>query len=200
MEMHRIEATTKDPSGWYLAASTHGTFSVLIPIPFNDFTGTYNDPKYGTIKTHIVGAKTAEGMEFTGTEAPVLAGRTPTNLMSLPQDFSKSGEKVSDVDTSLFAGYPSVSFSVTRPSGGAYVRYVKMPKRYILVMLEYPKDQATAAQEFGPTFLSSLKIKKTAQDGAASPEKGRDLRSDTKPDRVPDRAETNRTSSAGSRR
>src|SRR5688572_14956334 len=99
MEMHRIQATAKDPSGWYLAASTHGTFSVLIPIPFNDFTGTYNDPKYGTIKTHIVGAKTAEGMEFTGTEAPVLAGRTPTNLMSLPQDFSKSGDKVSDVDT-----------------------------------------------------------------------------------------------------
>src|SRR5688572_28045597 len=162
MEMHRIQATAKDPSGWYLAASTHGTFSVLIPIPFNDFTGTYNDPKYGTIKTHIVGAKTAEGMEFTGTEAPVLAGRTPTNLMSLPQDFSKSGDKVSDVDTSLFAGYPSVTFSVTRPSGGAYERYVQMPKRYILVMLEYPKDQARAAQEFGPTFLSSLKIKKTA--------------------------------------
>ncbi|MDZ4834035.1 MAG: hypothetical protein SGJ27_09690, partial [Candidatus Melainabacteria bacterium] len=38
MEMHRVQATTKDSSGWYLAASTHGSFSVLLPIPFNDFT------------------------------------------------------------------------------------------------------------------------------------------------------------------
>ena len=187
VEMHRVGATTKDPSGsgWYLAASTHGTFSVLIPIPFNDFTGTYDDPRYGTNKTFIVGAKTAEGIEFTATERPVLAGNTFTNLTSLPQQFSKSGHEVSDVDTSLFAGYPSVSFSVKGPSGGAYMRYVKMPKRYILVMLEYPKNQARTAQEFGPTFLSSLKVNKPEEERA-------------KPDRVGiiDRGETNRPSSA----
>lgn len=189
MEMHRIQATTKDPSGWYLAASTHGTFSVLIPIPFNDFTVADDDPKVGNIKTYIVGAKSAEGIKFSATETPIIAGRSPTNLASFPQQFSKPGHKVSDIDTSLFAGYPSVSFSVKGPSSGAYMRHVKTSKSVILVILEYPKDQTKTAEGFRSTFLSSLKINKAEEDRA-------------KPDRggIFDRAETNRTSSGGSRR
>jgi hypothetical protein len=194
LEMHRIGATTKDPSGWYLAASTHGTFSVLIPIPFNDFTGTVESSKVGKIKTHIVGAKSAEGIEFTATETPIMAGKSPTNLASMPEQFSKPGHKVSDIDTSLFGGYPSVSFSVKGPSGGAYIRYVKTAKSFILVLMEYPKDQARTAQEFGPTFLSSLKIKEAAKDGVKGEK--------ANPNRVGtfDRAETNRASSTGPRR
>jgi len=189
MEMHRIQATTKDPSGWYLAASTHGAFSVLIPIPFNDFTVIDDDPKFGKIKGHIVGAKSAEGIKFSAAEAPIIVGKTPTNLASLPQQFSKSGNTVSDIDNSLFAGYPSVSFSVKGPSSGAYMRHVKTPKSLIVLVLEYPKEQAKAAEGLRSTFLSSLKINKTEQDGAS-------------PDRVGilDRAETNRTSSGDSRR
>jgi len=187
MEMHRVQATTKDPSGWHLAASTHGTFSVLIPIPFNDFTVTDDDPKVGRIKTHTVGAKSAEGIKFSATETPIIEGRSPTNLASLPQQFSKPGHTVSDIDTSLFAGYPSVSFSVKGPSSGAYMRHVKTPKSLILLILEYPNDQARAAEGFRSSFLSSLRINKTEPDGAANASQA-------------NRAETNRTSSPGSRR
>jgi hypothetical protein len=142
-----------------------------------------------------VGAKSAEGIKFSATEAPIIAGRTPTNLASFPQEFSKPGHKVSDIDTSLFAGYPSVSFSVKGPSSGVSVRHVKTPKSVILLILEYPKDQAKTAEELRSTFLSSLRINKTEQDGATN-------RSQANPDRVgiSDRAETNRTSSAGARR
>ena len=119
MEMHRVQATTKDPSGWYLAASTHGSFSVLIPIPFNDFTVTDDDPKVGSVKTYTVGAKSAEGIKFSATEIPIIEGRTPTNLVALSQQFRKAGQTVSDIDNSLFAGYQSVSFSVKSPSRGA---------------------------------------------------------------------------------
>jgi len=195
MEMHRVQATTKDPSGWYLAASTHGAFSVLIPIPFNDFTVTDDDPKAEKIKTHIVGAKSAEGIKFSAAETPIIAGKTPTNLASLPQQFSKPGHTVSDIDTSLFAGYPSVSFSVKGPSSGAYMRHVKTPKSLIVVILEYPKDQAKAAEGFRSTFLSSLRINKTEQDGAANPD-----RVGIFDERQANRAETNRTLSTGSRR
>jgi hypothetical protein len=171
MEMHRVQATTKDSSGWYLAASTHGTFSVLIPIPFNDFTVTDDDPKVGKIKIHTVGAKSAEGIKFSATETPIIVGKTPTNLASFPQQFSKPGQKVSDIDTSTFAGYPSVSFSVKGPSSGVYVRHVKTPKSLILLILEYPKEKAKAAEEFRSTFLSSLMINKTEHNGAITNEK-----------------------------
>lgn len=115
MEMHRVQATSKDPSGWYLAASTHGSFAVLIPIPFNDFTVIDDDPKVGRIKTYTVGAKSAEGIKFSATETPIIEGRSPTNLAALPQQFRKPDQTVSDIDTALFAGYPSVSFSVKGP-------------------------------------------------------------------------------------
>ena len=188
MEMHRVQATTKDPSGWYLAASTHGSFSVLIPIPFNDFTVTDDDPKVGSVKTYTVGAKSAEGIKFSATEIPIIEGRTPTNLVALSQQFRKAGQTVSDIDSSLIAGYQSVSFSVKSPSSGASMRYVKTSKSLITVILEYPTNQAKAADGFRSVFLSSLKIKKTEQDGAANGSQ-------------PIRSETNRTSSAaGSRR
>jgi hypothetical protein len=165
MEMHRVQATTKDPSGWYLAASTHGSFAVLIPIPFNDFTVTDDDPKAGSVKTYTVGAKSMEGMKFSATEIPIITGRTPTNLVAFPQQFRKSGQTVSDIDNSSFAGYPAVSFSVKGPSSGAYMRYVKTPKSLITVILEYPTDQAEAAEGFRSAFLSSLKINATGVIG-----------------------------------
>jgi len=188
MEVHRVQATTKDPSGWYLAASTRGSFSVLIPIPFNDFTVAEDDSTVGKIKTHTVGAKSAEGIKFSATETPIIRGRSPTNLAALPQQFRKPGQTVSDIDTSLFAGYPSVSFAVRGLSSGAYMRHVGTPKSLIIVILEYPTDQARAAERLRSVFLSSLKINKTEPDGAGNGSQ-------------PIRAETNSTSStAGSRR
>jgi len=183
MEMHRVQATTKGPSGWYVAASTHGSFAVLIPIPFNDFTVTELDSTFGKIKTHTVGAKSAEGIKFSATETPIIQGRSLTNLAALPQQFRKPGQTVSDIDTSLFAGHPSVSFSVKGPSSGAYMRQVKTPKSLIIVILEYPTDQAKAAEGFRSVFLSSLKINKTEPDGATN-------------GRQPIGSETNSTSSA----
>ena len=188
MEMHRLQATTKDPSGWYIAASTHGSFSVLIPIPFNDFTVTDDDSKFGKIKTHTVGSKSAEGIKFSATETPIVQGRSPTNLAAFPDQFRKPGQTVSDISTSLFADYPSVSFSVKGPSTGAYMRCVKTPKSLILVILEYPIDQVKPADGFRSVFLSSLKINKTEPDGAANGSQ-------------PIRSETNSTPpAAGSRR
>jgi len=163
MEMHRVQATTKDSSGWYLAASTHGSFSVLLPIPFNDFTVIDDDPKFGRIKTHTVDAKSAEGIKFSATETPIIEGRSPVDLAALPQQFRKSGQTVSDIDTSSFADYPSVSFSQKGPSTGAYTRYVKTPKSLIVVILEYPLSQAKVADGLKSTFPSSLKINMTEQ-------------------------------------
>jgi len=188
MEMHRVQATTKDASGWYLAASTRGSFAVLIPIPFNDFTVTDDDPKAGGTKTYTVGAKSAEGIKFSATEIPITVGRTPTNLVALPQQFQKPGQAVSDIDNSSFAGYPSVMFSVKGASGGAYMRYVRTPKSLITVILEYPRDQAKTAEGFWSGFLSSLKINKSEPNGPSNRSQ-------------PMRSETNSTSSAaGSRR
>jgi len=157
--MHRVQATPKDSTGWYLAESTDGLFSVLIPIPFNDFTVTDDDPNVGKIITCTVGAKSAEGVKFSATKSPIIKGRSPTALDALPQQFQKPGQTVSDIDTSLYADYPSISFSVKGAQTGAYMRYVMTPQSIFTVILEYPLNCAKTAEELKSSFLSSLKIK-----------------------------------------
>lgn len=38
LEMHRVGVSADDGSGWHLAVSSKGSFSIRLPIPFNDFT------------------------------------------------------------------------------------------------------------------------------------------------------------------
>jgi hypothetical protein len=164
MEKHRIQATTTkdEASGWYVAESTRGAFSVLIPIPFNDITATADDPKLGKIHSYIIGSKSAEGIKFSATEVPVVPGMPDNDITQMADRFKKPGQTVSDVDTAPYDGNPSISLSIVGPTSGAFMRYVKTPQSMIIMVLEYPLVQKKAAQGMSKTFLSSLKIKKVA--------------------------------------
>jgi len=95
-------------------------------------------------------------------------GKSPGDLAALPQQLKKSGQTVSEIDTSSFAGYPSVSFAQLGATSGVYTRYVKTPKSLIVVTLEYPLDQAKVADELKSTFLTSLNITNTEQGRGAN--------------------------------
>ena len=168
MEMHRLQATTPGDSGWYLAESTHGSFSVLIPIPFNDFTVTENDPKWGTVQSHTVGALSAEGLKFSATETPIIAGRSPRDLDQMQQTLAKGGKEVSDVVKARFSGWPSLSLSQAGPNSGAYIRCVQTDTSYIMVILEYPTARRSDAAQLKSRFLDSLKIKTPNKPHAAN--------------------------------
>jgi uncharacterized protein YjeT (DUF2065 family) len=159
MEMHRLQATTPGDSGWYLAESTHGSFSVLLPIPFNDFTLTATDPKSGTIKTYTVGAQSTEGMKFSATEMPIIPGKTPPDFDQIPRSLSTDGQQISDVGKASFSGWPSISLSVVGPRSGAYIRYVRTGVSVITLILEYPAAHRSEAALLKSRFLDSLKIK-----------------------------------------
>ena len=67
MKMRRIQAGEPDASGWRVAASTEGEFSVRLPLKFNDFTIGEGDSKAPMLHTFTVGAKSQEGIKFTAT-------------------------------------------------------------------------------------------------------------------------------------
>ena len=164
MEMHRIRASTPGNQGWYLAESTHGSFSVLLPIPFNDFTLTASDPKSGMAKTYTVGAQSTEGMKFSATEMPLIPGKTSPDLDQMPQALSQNGQHVSDVINASFLGWPSISFSVDGPSSSAHMRYVRTSSSLIILILEYPAAHRSEAALLKSRFLDSLKIKTPNKD------------------------------------
>lgn len=67
MTMHRVQAGEPDASGWMVAASTEGGFSVRLPLKFNDFTIAESDPKAPALRTYVVGTKSQEGIKFSAT-------------------------------------------------------------------------------------------------------------------------------------
>src|SRR5258708_37417286 len=84
LEMHRLGVNADDGSGWHPAVSTKGSFSILMPIPFNDFTT--RDAGTGEV-THAVGGKSSEGIKFAAVWAP-LTSKTPQRHRGLPPAFS----------------------------------------------------------------------------------------------------------------
>ena len=86
LEMHRVGVNADDGSGWYPAVSSKGSFSILLPIPFNDFTT--RDPGTDEV-SHVVGGKSSEGIKFTAVELPVRA-KTPADLAAIPKSFSSN--------------------------------------------------------------------------------------------------------------
>src|SRR5437868_12349875 len=84
LEMHRAGVSADDGSGWHLAVSSKGSFSIRLPIPFNDFT--ILDPSTGEM-TYAVGGKSSEGIKFSAAELPV-AGKKPKDLATILESFS----------------------------------------------------------------------------------------------------------------
>jgi len=158
MEMHRLQAATPGGSGWYLAESTHGSFSVLTPIPFNDFTVTETDPKWGTTQLHTVGARSAEGLKFSATETPIVPGRSAKDLDEMQHRLSEEGSELSDVTKAVFSGWPSLSLCKLGPNSGAFIRCVQTDSSHFIVILEFPIARRSEAAQLKSRFLDSLRI------------------------------------------
>lgn len=168
MKMHRVQATTKDVSGsgWYYAASTEGSFSVNLPIPFNDFTATVQDSKLGVTKAYIIGSKSGEGLKFSVTETPKTATTKEPDMDSFATGTQRAGSTLKNVNRAPYQGMPSVVFEVSDPKAGAYVRYVNTPHSLFILILEYPAERRQMAAELQERFLGSLVFK---QPQAATP-------------------------------
>ena len=157
--MHREMATHPVENGWHLAESTEGSSSVLMPMPFNDFTVVAEDQNFGTVRTFVIGKKSDEGFKFSVTEMPLENGMKDPDLKSLSASFEKEGSTVMDLVADDFLGHESISFAVTGRRSGAFVRYVKTGHSLITMVIEYPSDRHGEILSFKAPFFSSLKLK-----------------------------------------
>jgi hypothetical protein len=154
LEMHRVGVNVEDGSGWYPAVSTKGSFSVLLPIPFNDFT-TRNP---GTDEvSHVIGGKSSEAVKFTAVELPA---RTPVDLAAIPKSFSSNpANKVSDVSRKTTDDVDNLFFSVTNPATTAHFRYIRMNGMLYILTIEYPTAYRNVVAEKKDKFFGSFKLK-----------------------------------------
>jgi len=156
LEMHRVGVSADDGSGWHLAASTKGSFAIRMPIPFNDFTT--HDPNTGEM-SHVVGAKSSEGIKFAAIESPV-TNKTPADLGAIAESFSSNpANKVSDLSRSTTDGTDILRFSVTSTRSTAHFKYMRTKTALYLLSIESPIAHGNLASAAKDQFFESFKLK-----------------------------------------
>jgi len=154
LEMHRTGVDSNDGSGWHLAVSTKGSFSIRMPIPFNDFTVRSADPKTGEEVTHAIGARSAEGIKFSAVEI----AKGAANLDKVLAEFSaKRDAKVSDVKRATQGGADTLAFSVTGAQTSAHMRYIKTKTATYSLIIEFPNAHRADVAAIKDEFFGSLK-------------------------------------------
>jgi hypothetical protein len=157
LEMHRAGVDSKDPSGWHLAVSTKGSFSVRMPTPFNDFTVRSTDPKAGEEATHAIGGKSREGIKLSAFEIPASAKSAPS-LDKILADFSaKPGNKISDVQRAAKGDVDTLSFSVSGAQTSAHIRYIRTKSATYSLTVEFPNAHRDVVAGIREQFFDSFK-------------------------------------------
>jgi hypothetical protein len=161
LEMHRTGVNAIDKSGWQLAESSRGGFSVRMPIPFNDFSVRTTDPNIGDMEMHTVGGKSTEGIKISVTEVPITPrSKVPSDLATIPEQIGQSpGTKISDVRRDSKSGIESISFLASRANTSAYMRTVKTAKAIYSLTIEFPNAQRATVDAVKDEFFGSFKLK-----------------------------------------
>ncbi len=159
MKMHRLQAGEPDASGWMVAASTEGGFSVRLPLKFNDFTIVESDPKAPTLRTFTVGAKSQEGIKFSATRIVYRKGAESAKY------FFSRFEKGQDLGSTPERVIPRrvgemrmVDLVLKRASDVSYQRAVLLESDLLLMIVESPRSHDATAQQFVALFFDSLVV------------------------------------------
>lgn len=155
LEMHRAGVSADDGSGWHLAVSSRGSFSVLLPIPFNDFTT--HDATTGET-TYVVGGKSSEGIKFVAAELPPGA-KPPPDLASIPKSLATPGSKVSDVSRSTRDGADVLTLTVADASMTLYMRCIQTRGARYTLTIEFPNGYRELVAASKDRFFDSFRLK-----------------------------------------
>ncbi len=174
VEVHRDVAATqksapKDKdSGWLLAESSRGNFSVLVPVPFEEMTIHAKGEKGNPFALNIINAKSMEGFTFHVMESAAPEMDAASWLQKNIQALSE-GSGLQKIDRTSFGAYPAVAAFIKKGNTEAFMRAVHGGGFTVLMVFEYPELYSNAARPMGLTFLSSLRIKAEDEQRKAYP-------------------------------
>ena len=159
--MHRLQAGTPNKKGWYEARSTEGLFRVELPIPFNDFTIAAKDKEGRDVFTYGIGSASAERITFGVTEARGARRKAESPedaLKSFVASFRIDGNTISEEKYFQYAGHPAVQFKLASTQSSASMRFIILPDRVFLLIVECPSAQRGHADTLINPFFESLEI------------------------------------------
>jgi len=159
VELHRKWVEEKDAEGFYPATSTKGHFSILSPIPFNDYTIIADDPNVGQLVLHGLGSKSTDGYEFGAIETEMNERTKSPDLIALVHDTAaKLGGTVPPLKVEKSGDEEFVFAAVAGPSRSAFMRVSKTPRSVFTIACEYPTDQREIAEDLCGGYLASFRL------------------------------------------
>jgi hypothetical protein len=160
LEMHRQMVQQKNADGLFPAQSTKGHFSVISPIPFNDYTITTEDPNIGTLTMHGIGSKSVNDMEFGTIETVRTARQKDLNLRDFITRTAASLGAAAPVIAVKHEGPEEVARAAFEGTSRAIVmRLSKTAGSVFNVMCDYPVKAAKSARQMCDNYVSSFRLK-----------------------------------------
>lgn len=157
--MHRVAAGTLDESGWTLAKSTEGEFTVKLPVQFNDFTTTESNPAEPVKRTFVVGGDRADGARFMAMRVEYRAGAQAAKQhyagAKLTMERNGNLNQSKDLKFNRMPAWDATSCQLTTGCGS--FRYVLAGDSIFMLVVEYPVAKRDDLRGQIDTFFKSLK-------------------------------------------
>jgi len=158
VKMHRKQAGKPDPSGWMLAASTEGRFSVRLPNRFNDFTTSEPYPAPAA-RTYVVGTKSSDGVAFVATRIVYRKGAEAAKQYFTGFEKGQGlGQVPERVAARRIGALRAVDLVLRRPAAVSYQRVVLLDSDLLILSVEFPPSQGPAVDPLAAKFFDSLQV------------------------------------------
>jgi hypothetical protein len=154
--MHRFQAGEPDASGWMLATSTEGAFSVRMPIKFNDFTIDESNPSAPTLRLFSVGATSQEKIKFVATRVVYRKGAESAQFFFSRAEKGEGLTALERVTPRRIGERRAVDHVLKRASDVAYQRTILLETDLLMMIIESPRSLDATAQQFVAPFFDSL--------------------------------------------
>lgn len=155
VEVLRMQAGEPDANGWYLAQSTRGGFSVLLPVSFNELTVNERG-NADIVRVEMLGGATEAQVKFAATRVYYADNETAKKYFGKFAGngaFAKAEKRTLKVN-----GHDALEIDVSNDTLGAMQRAVLVDDLMILLIVQWPLPREEAARNLAGTFLGSLKI------------------------------------------
>lgn len=159
MKTHRVQAGEADASGWVLASSTEGGFTVRLPVKYNDFTMVEDEPSSVVLRMFTVGGVSDEGVKFSATRVEYRkGGETAKEFFSKLQKGAAADVKGARVAPRKGAGRAQFDERRVSESATAFQRVILLERDLVLLIVEFPSVVGETAPKSVKTFLDSFKL------------------------------------------
>ena len=154
--VHRQMAGELDDSGWAVAKSTEGGFTVKTPGKFTDATAVASNPSASVAASHMIVSSTVQGIKFTATRIKFRGGQDEAIKQFNKLKLTTGKLKYKSLKPMTMNKHEAMEGELENSRSHLIQRTVLLDGELMTLIVEYPKTEEAVAKRLIPTYFSSL--------------------------------------------